>query len=89
MLGNWSIGDYYKKEAITWAWELLTEVWRLPKERLWATVFQDDKGDLGRDEEAAGFWRTLTDIHPDQNVFFWTQGQLLGDGRDRAVRAMQ
>ncbi len=81
MLGNWSIGDYYKKEAISWAWELLTEVWRLPKERLWATVFQDDKGDLGRDEEAAGFWRTLTDIRPEQVVFFgrkdnfWEMGE--------------
>src|SRR5512136_447720 len=68
MLGNWSFGDYYKKEAIAWAWELLTEVWKLPKERLWATVFQDDKGDLGRDEEAAGFWRTLTDIRPEQVI---------------------
>ncbi len=82
MLGNWSIGDYYKKEAISWAWELLTEVWRLPKERLWATVFQDDKGDLGRDEEAAGFWRSLTDINPEQVLFFgrkdnfWEMGEI-------------
>ena len=81
MLGNWSVGDYYKKEAISWAWELLTEVWRLPKERLWATVFEDDKGDLGRDEEAAGFWRTLTDIRPGQVLFFgrkdnfWEMGE--------------
>ena len=81
MLGNWSVGDYYKKEAISWAWELLTEVWRLPKERLWATVFQDDKGDLGRDEEAAGFWRSLTDIRPEQVLFFgrkdnfWEMGE--------------
>ena len=81
MLGNWSVGDYYKKEAISWAWELLTEVWRLPKERLWATVFEDDKGDLGRDEEAADFWRTLTDIRPEQVLFFgrkdnfWEMGE--------------
>ncbi len=81
MLGNWSIGDYYKKEAISWAWELLTEVWRLPKERLWATVFQDDKGDLGRDEEAADLWRSQTDLNPTHITFFgrkdnfWEMGE--------------
>src|SRR3990170_1919958 len=42
MLGNWSFGDYYKEEAIGWAWELLTREWGLPQERLWATVFQTD-----------------------------------------------
>ncbi len=57
MLGNWSFGDYYKREAITWAWELLTEVWHLPKERLWATVFRDD-------DEAAELWPQVTDIDP-------------------------
>jgi alanyl-tRNA synthetase len=57
MLGNWSFGDYYKDEAIAWAWELLTGVWQLPKERLWATCFKDEKGDIPTDEEAAGAWR--------------------------------
>jgi alanyl-tRNA synthetase len=57
MLGNWSFGDYYKKEAIAWAWELLTEVWGLPKENLYATVFKDEKGEIPADEEAAGYWR--------------------------------
>ncbi len=70
MLGNWSFGDYYKKEAIGWAWELLTGVWGLPKANLWATVFRDDKGVVGQDDEAAGYWRSQTDIVPEQVLFF-------------------
>ncbi len=70
MLGNWSFGDYYKKEAIVWAWELLTKVWGLPRERLWATCFEDDLGELPRDDEAAGYWRSETDIDPSHILFF-------------------
>ncbi|RKX32692.1 MAG: alanine--tRNA ligase, partial [Verrucomicrobia bacterium] len=57
MLGNWSFGDYYKEEAIRWAWELLTEVWSLPKGRLWATVYEEDR-------EAERLWKEVTDIDP-------------------------
>lgn len=70
MLGNWSFGDYYKKEAISWAWELLTDVWGLPKAKLWATVFRDDKGNIEQDAEAAGYWRSQTDINPEHILFF-------------------
>src|SRR5882672_464544 len=59
MLGNWSFGDYFKKEAIDWAWELVTEVWKFPKNRLYATVYSPDKslGDPSDfDQEAHDFW---------------------------------
>lgn len=74
MLGNWSFGDYYKNEAITWAWELLTGVWQLPKERLWATVYRTDN-------EAYEIWRNKTDIPPDHILYFdekdnfWEMGE--------------
>ncbi|RMG68460.1 MAG: alanine--tRNA ligase, partial [Calditrichaeota bacterium] len=71
MLGNWSFGDYFKKEAIAWAWELLTEVWKLPKQRLWATVFEGDPEDnLAPDEEAEQLWKQVTDIRPQQVLRF-------------------
>src|SRR6266478_7738663 len=59
MLGNWSFGDYFKKEAIEWAWELLTGVWRFPKHRLYATVYSPDKskGEPSEfDQEAYDIW---------------------------------
>lgn len=73
MLGNWSFGDYYKGEAIEWAWQLLTKEWRLPEERLWATVYRSD-------DEAFDFWKTKTDINPehilkfDEKDNFWEMG---------------
>ncbi len=80
MMGNWSFGDYYKKEAITWAWELATQVWGMDKERVWATYFEDDEGDLPMDEEARDFWLSETDIDPERVLpfgredNFWSMG---------------
>ena len=60
MLGNWSFGDYYKQEAIQMAWRLLTEVWQIPPENLYITVFKDEQGTIDTDEEAA----SLKNIKP-------------------------
>ncbi len=58
MLGNWSFGDYFKKEAIAWCWELLTEVYKIPKDKLYVTIFQGDASEnLPRDEDAYNFWK--------------------------------
>jgi len=74
MLGNWSFGDYYKAEAIKWAWELFTEVWKLDKDRLWATVYEGD-------DEAFELWKSETDIAHDRILRFgkkenfWEMGE--------------
>ncbi|MEJ2011946.1 MAG: alanine--tRNA ligase, partial [Anaerolineales bacterium] len=70
MLGNWSFGDYYKAEAIPWAWQLLTEVWGLPRENLWATCFEDEEGQIPRDDEAAEIWARQPGFNTDQLLFF-------------------
>lgn len=79
MLGNWSFGDYFKKEAITWGWELLTEELGLPKDRLYATVFGGDEADkLPVDEEAHTCWRDFLDedriLHGVKKDNFWEMG---------------
>jgi len=73
MLGNWSFGDYYKREAIEWAWELLTKVWKLPKDKLYATVYTTD-------DEAAALWAGRTDVGRDRILRFeaenfWEMGE--------------
>ncbi len=81
MLGNWSFGDYFKAEAISWAWELVTEVWGLDKSRLYVTVFAgDEKDGLEPDVESEELWKELTDIDPahitrwDRKENFWEMG---------------
>jgi len=83
MLGNWSFDDYFKAEAIEWAWELLTKDWGISPGSLWATVFAGHKGDgLPRDDEAAGLWTKVTPI-PAERVLafgkkdnFWEMGDI-------------
>ncbi len=70
MLGNWSFGDYYKKEAIAWSWQLLTEVWGLPNDKLYATCFEDDKVNVPRDDEAADIWKEQPGFDPSHVLFF-------------------
>ena len=71
MLGNWSFGDYFKKEAIAWAWELLVDRWGLQPDRLYATVFEGDDSDgLPVDDEAASLWASETAINPDHILTF-------------------
>ncbi|TXE11074.1 alanine--tRNA ligase [Algoriphagus aquimarinus] len=81
MLGNWSFGDYFKKEAIEWAWELLTQVYGLQKDRLYVSVFQGDEGDnLGLDQEAYDLWKAIV---PEDRIImgskkdnFWEMGDV-------------
>src|SRR5690606_2477851 len=79
MLGNWSFGDYFKEEAIRWAWELLTEVFQLDKNRLYVTIFEGDASEgLEKDLEAFNLWKSI--ISPDRILLgnkkdnFWEMG---------------
>ena len=79
MLGNWSFGDYFKKEAIAWSWELLTEVYKIPKEQLYVSIFEgDEKEGLERDTEAYDLWKQYV---PEDRIIlgnkkdnFWEMG---------------
>src|ERR1700744_82257 len=80
MLGNWSFGDYFKKEAIEWSWELLTDVLKIDKSRLYVTIFEgDDKEGLPKDQEAFDFWKLYV---PEDHILlgnkkdnFWEMGE--------------
>jgi len=86
MLGNWSFGDYFKKEAISWAWELLVGRWGFPPERLYATVYRPGDGDPADfDEEAYGYWKAVFEsagLDPEVHIVdggkkdnFWMMGE--------------
>jgi alanyl-tRNA synthetase len=80
MLGNWSFGDYFKKEAIAWSWELLTEVYKIDKDRLYVTIFEgDEKEGLPKDQEAYDYWKQYI---PEDRILpgnkkdnFWEMGE--------------
>ena len=86
MLGNWSFGDYFKKEAIEWSWELLTEVWKFPPERLYATVYKPGEGEPANfDQEAHDIWTRIFEragldpkihlVNGDKKDNFWMMGE--------------
>jgi alanyl-tRNA synthetase len=80
MLGNWSFGDYFKKEAIAWSWELLTEVYKLPKDRLYVTYFEgDEKEGLEIDTETYNLWKQFVDeahiLPGNKKDNFWEMGE--------------
>jgi alanyl-tRNA synthetase len=80
MLGNWSFGDYFKKDAIAWSWELLTEVYKIPKEKLYVTYFEgDEKEGLAKDQEAYDLWKQYVDeshiLPGNKKDNFWEMGE--------------
>ncbi len=80
MLGNWSFGDYFKQEALTWSWELLTEVFKLPKDRIYVSVFEGDKKDgVPFDQEAFDIWKAIVGeeriIFGNKKDNFWEMGE--------------
>lgn len=86
MLGNWSIGDYFKQEAIEWAWELITEVWKFPMERLYASVYKPGEGDPASfDQEAYDFWKAVFEkagLDPEVHIVFGNKADnfwMMGD----------
>ena len=81
MLGNFSFGDYFKKDAIAFAWELITKDYGLPKDKLYVTVFRED-------DDAEELWQKVAGVPKDRIFRLGREGQLLADGRDGAVRSV-
>ena len=80
MLGNWSFGDYFKEDAISWAWELLTEVYKIPKDQLYVTVFEgDEKDNVPKDEESFTIWKRFISeeriLLASKKDNFWEMGE--------------
>ena len=80
MLGNWSFGDYFKKEAITWAWELLTEIYKINPDNLYVTIFEGDSDEnLKKDYEAYEFWKAILPVERillgNKKDNFWEMGE--------------
>jgi alanyl-tRNA synthetase len=81
MLGNWSFGDFFKEDAIRWAWQLLTEVYKIDKDKIYVSVFEGSKEDnLSRDNESAAIWEDLIDpnriINGNKKDNFWEMGDI-------------
>ncbi|WP_341224568.1 alanine--tRNA ligase [uncultured Arcticibacterium sp.] len=82
MLGNWSFGDYFKEQSLNWSWELLTEVYKLPKDRIYVSVFEGDKADgVPFDQEAFDIWKDILGsderiIYGDKKDNFWEMGDV-------------
>ena len=81
MLGNFSFGDYFKSDAIAFAWELITKEYGLPKDKLYVTVFRED-------DDAEELWQKVAGVPKDRIFRLGREGQFLADGRDRAVRSV-
>jgi alanyl-tRNA synthetase len=86
MLGNWSFGDYFKKDALEWSWELLTDVYKIPKDRLYVSVFEGNEAEgVPFDQEAYDVWRTMC---PKTAFCVRQKRKLLGNGRPRPLRPL-
>jgi alanyl-tRNA synthetase len=91
MLGNWSFGDYFKQEAIEWAWELVTGVWKFPKHRIYATVYKPGAGDPAEfDQEAYDLWAAIFEkagLDPKVHIVFGNKKDMWTSRRTATPKA--